>query len=76
MGAYASVFRGSNDEPRMITLEYCPKDREGEKPLVLVGKGVTFDTGGISLKPTGFIEDMKCDMAGARCNTGLFSGYR
>ncbi|ACS81245.1 leucyl aminopeptidase [Maridesulfovibrio salexigens] len=72
MGAYASVFRGSNDEPRMIILEYCPKDREGEKPLVLVGKGVTFDTGGISLKPTGFIEDMKCDMAGAAAILGFF----
>ncbi|WP_419778429.1 leucyl aminopeptidase [Maridesulfovibrio sp.] len=72
MGAYASVFRGSSDEPRMITLEYCPKDREGQKPLVLVGKGVTFDTGGISLKPTGFIEDMKCDMAGAAAILGFF----
>lgn len=72
MGAYASVFRGSTDEPRMIILEYCPKDREGQKPLVLVGKGVTFDTGGISLKPTGFIEDMKCDMAGAAAILGFF----
>ncbi len=72
MGAYASVFRGSTDEPRLIILEYCPKDREGQKPLVLVGKGVTFDTGGISLKPTGFIEDMKCDMAGAAAILGLF----
>ncbi len=72
MGAYASVFRGSNDEPRLITLEYCPKGREGDKPLVLVGKGVTFDTGGISLKPTGHIEDMKCDMAGAAAVFGFF----
>ncbi|WP_027723437.1 leucyl aminopeptidase [Maridesulfovibrio zosterae] len=72
MGAYASVFRGSVDEPRLITLEYCPKDLEGTKPLVLVGKGVTFDTGGISLKPTGFIEDMKCDMAGAAAILGFF----
>ncbi|CCO23557.1 leucyl aminopeptidase [Maridesulfovibrio hydrothermalis] len=72
MGAYASVFRGSADEPRLITLEYCPKDMEGQKPLVLVGKGVTFDTGGISLKPTGAIEDMKCDMAGAAAIFGFF----
>ncbi|WP_432738165.1 leucyl aminopeptidase [Maridesulfovibrio sp. FT414] len=72
MGAFASVFRGSVDEPRMIILEYCPKDREGQKPLVVVGKGVTFDTGGISLKPTGFIEDMKCDMAGAAAILGFF----
>lgn len=72
MGAYASVFRGSTDEPRLITLEYCPKHMEGRKPLVLVGKGVTFDTGGISLKPTGFIEDMKCDMAGAAAIMGFF----
>ncbi len=72
MGAYASVFRGSADEPRLITLEYCPKDMEGQKPLVLVGKGVTFDTGGISLKPTGFIEDMKCDMGGAAAILGFF----
>ncbi|WP_320171056.1 leucyl aminopeptidase [Maridesulfovibrio sp.] len=72
LGAYASVFRGSADEPRMIILEYCPKDREGQKPLVLVGKGVTFDSGGISLKPTGAIEDMKCDMAGAAAILGFF----
>ncbi|WP_291328271.1 leucyl aminopeptidase [Desulfovibrio sp. UCD-KL4C] len=72
MGAYASVFKGSVDEPRLITLEYCPKGREGDKPLVLIGKGVTFDTGGISLKPTGHIEDMKCDMAGAAAILGFF----
>lgn len=72
MGAYASVFRGSADEPRLITLEYCPRELEGRKPLVLVGKGVTFDTGGISLKPTGFIEDMKCDMGGAAAILGFF----
>ena len=72
MGAYASVFRGSTDEPRLITLEYCPEGKEGQKPLVLVGKGVTFDTGGISLKPVGAIEDMKCDMAGAAAILGFF----
>lgn len=72
MGAYASVFRGSTDEPRLVTLEHAPKDRENDRPLVLVGKGVTFDTGGISLKPSSAMDFMKCDMAGAASIMGFF----
>lgn len=72
MGAYASVFRGSSDEPRLVTLEYAPKDHENDRPLVLVGKGVTFDSGGISLKPSSAMDFMKCDMAGAAVIMGLF----
>jgi len=62
-GGILAVAAGSNSRPRMIILEYyAPK---AKKTVALVGKGVTFDSGGINLKPTGFIEDMKMDMAGA-----------
>ncbi len=64
MGALLSVARGSREPPKLITLEYRAgaKDR---KPVVLVGKGVTFDTGGISLKPAPEMDEMKFDMCGA-----------
>jgi len=64
MGALLSVARGSHQPPKLITLEYRggAKDR---KPVVLVGKGVTFDTGGISLKPAPEMDEMKFDMCGA-----------
>ncbi|WP_027178944.1 leucyl aminopeptidase [Maridesulfovibrio bastinii] len=73
MGAFASVFRGSTDEPRLVTLEYAPKDNENDRPLVLVGKGVTFDSGGISLKPSNAMDTMKCDMSGAAAILGFFA---
>ncbi|MFO7965787.1 MAG: leucyl aminopeptidase [Desulfobacterales bacterium] len=62
-GAILAVAAGSTSKPRMIILEYrAPK---ADKTLALVGKGVTFDSGGLNLKPSGSIEDMKSDMAGA-----------
>lgn len=73
MGAFASVFRGSTDEPRLVTIEYAPKDHENDRPLVLVGKGVTFDSGGISLKPSNAMDYMKCDMGGAAAIMGFFA---
>ncbi len=64
MGTLLSVARGSAEPPKMIVLEY--KGSKGrEKPVVLVGKGVTFDTGGISLKPAAEMDEMKFDMCGA-----------
>jgi leucyl aminopeptidase len=69
MGALLAVAQGSVEEPRFIALEY--KGAEGP-PVVLVGKGVTFDTGGISIKPAQNMEDMKYDMSGAAAVLGTF----
>jgi leucyl aminopeptidase len=69
MGALISVAQGSAEEPRFIALEY--KGAEGP-PIVLIGKGVTFDTGGISIKPAQNMEDMKYDMSGAAAVLGTF----
>lgn len=63
MGAVLGVARGSEEEAQFIILEY-KKGKKGEAPIVLVGKGVTFDTGGLNLKPTGGILDMHLDMSG------------
>lgn len=64
MGALLGVAQGSAEEARFIVLEHNPEDR-ADQPLVLVGKGITFDSGGISLKPGDGMEKMKGDMAGA-----------
>jgi len=64
-----AVGQGSAQEPRFIALEY--QGGEGA-PVVLVGKGVTFDTGGISIKPAQSMEDMKYDMSGAAAVLGTF----
>jgi leucyl aminopeptidase len=69
MGALLAVGKGSVEEPRFIALEY--KGAEGA-PVVLVGKGVTFDTGGISIKLAERMEDMKFDMSGAAAVLGAF----
>lgn len=62
-GAILSVSRGSQCKPKLVILEYRPD--AAKKTIVLVGKGVTFDSGGINLKPAGSLEDMKMDMSGA-----------
>jgi len=64
MGSLLSVGRGSNEPAKLITLEYWGLNKK-DKPIVLVGKGVTFDTGGISLKPAANMDEMKYDMCGA-----------
>jgi len=69
MGALLSIAQGSAEDPRFIALEY--KGGTGA-PVVLVGKGVTFDTGGISIKPAPSMEDMKYDMSGAAAVLGTF----
>ena len=63
MGAILGVGKGSEDKPRFIIMEYMEGD-DGEKPIVLVGKGVTFDTGGLNLKPSDFMYEMHMDMSG------------
>ena len=64
MGSLLSVTQGSEQPAKLITLEYRGADRK-RKPVVLVGKGVTFDSGGISLKPGAEMDEMKYDMCGA-----------
>ena len=64
MGSLLAVARGSAQPPKLITLEYRGADRK-QKPVVLVGKGITFDSGGISLKPGAEMDEMKYDMCGA-----------
>jgi leucyl aminopeptidase len=71
MGGLLAVNRGSIDPPTFTILEYKPTKPINKKPVVLVGKGVVYDTGGLSLKPTpGSMDSMKCDMAGAACVAG------
>ncbi len=66
MGGLLAVNAGSVDEPTFSIMEYKPRGAKNKKPYVLVGKGVVYDTGGLSLKPTPNSMDlMKCDMAGA-----------
>ncbi len=66
-GGILGVGQGSVNPPRLIRLEWCPAgaDASGAPALALVGKGITFDSGGLSLKPAGAMEWMKTDMAGA-----------
>ncbi len=70
MGILLAVSRGSANEAQFIILEHAPAGRAEEAPLVLVGKGVTFDTGGISIKPSERMEEMKHDMSGAAAVVG------
>ncbi|MBI2888860.1 MAG: leucyl aminopeptidase [Candidatus Liptonbacteria bacterium] len=63
MGGILGVSKGSSEKPRFIVMEYL-KGRKGEQPTVLVGKGVTFDTGGLNLKPEQGIYEMHMDMSG------------
>lgn len=72
MGAYLAVDDGSETPLKFIHLTYTP-ERATRKRLVVVGKGVTFDSGGLSLKPADGMMTMKCDMAGAASVLGLFS---
>ncbi len=64
MGSFLAVTRASHEPPKLIVLRYSGTAKS-KKPLVLVGKGITFDTGGISLKPSAEMDEMKFDMSGA-----------
>lgn len=70
MGALLGVAQGSVREGRMVVMRWNG-GKKGDKPVGFVGKGVCFDTGGISIKPAGGMEEMKGDMAGAACVVGL-----
>lgn len=71
MGSFLSVTNGSDQPPKFIVLEYSGGAKK-QKPLVLVGKGITFDSGGISLKPGADMDQMKFDMCGAASVLGAF----
>jgi leucyl aminopeptidase len=70
MGAFWSVSQGSDEEPRLIVMRYDPPSAPEKPVLGLVGKGITFDTGGISIKPADGMEKMKYDMAGGAAMIG------
>jgi leucyl aminopeptidase len=71
MGALLSVSRGSRQPPKLIVLHYLGAGTK-HQPVALVGKGITFDAGGISLKPPGEMDEMKYDMSGAASVLGAF----
>lgn len=70
LGLLLAVNRGSNLDPAFIVLSYQGAP-DSEEHTVLIGKGVTYDTGGLNIKPTGSMESMKCDMAGAALVLGV-----
>ena len=70
MNALLGVGQGSTRESRVVVMRWNG-GRAGEAPVAFIGKGVCFDTGGISIKPASNMEDMKGDMAGAACVVGL-----
>lgn len=72
-GATLAVARGSEEEPRFIVVEHPGEDPD-DRPYVLAGKGVTFDSGGLSLKPSEGMDEMKFDMAGAAAVLGALRG--
>jgi len=72
MGGLLAVNKGSIDPPTFTIMEWKPQRAKNKKPIVLVGKGVVYDTGGLSLKPTANSMDlMKCDMAGSAAVAGI-----
>lgn len=71
MGSFIAVARGSSEPLRFIVLRYAGAAKT-QAPVVLVGKGITFDTGGISIKPAGEMDEMKFDMCGAAAVLGTF----
>jgi len=71
MGSFLGVAQGSDEPMRLIVLEH-KKGKKNQKPIGLVGKGITFDTGGISLKPGSDMDEMKYDMCGAASVLGTF----
>ena len=73
MNGLLAVSQGSHEEPKFIKLTYYGG---GEKTIALVGQGITYDSGGLSLKPQSGLETMKCDMAGAATILGVFQALR
>ena len=71
MNALLAVGQGSERESRLAIMHWSGSKNKDDKPVAIVGKGVSFDSGGISIKPSNGMEDMKGDMGGAACVTGL-----
>ena len=70
MGGLLAVNRGSIDPPTFTIMEWKPENAVNKQPYVFVGKGVVYDTGGLSLKPSNFMDTMKCDMGGGAAVAG------
>jgi len=70
MGAFAAVAKGTDEPPKLILIEYNG-GKKGDAPIAFVGKGITFDTGGISIKPSKSMDEMKFDMCGAASVLGI-----
>jgi leucyl aminopeptidase len=70
MGSFLAVAQGSREPPKFIVMEYFG-GKKGDRPVALVGKGITFDTGGISIKPAAEMDEMKFDMCGAASVLGV-----
>jgi len=75
MGAFLAVSQGSRQAARLIAMDYRG-GKSNQKPIVLVGKGVTFDTGGISIKPSAEMDEMKFDMCGAASVFGVMEAVQ
>jgi len=73
MGSYLSVARGSVVPPKFIVLHYKPRKSTSGRIIALIGKSIMFDSGGLSLKPSESMEDMKIDMSGGATVLGVFS---
>lgn len=73
MGGLLAVNRGSTQPPTFNIMKWEPENAINEKPYVFVGKGIVFDTGGINLKPSGYLETMKCDKGGGATVVGLMA---
>lgn len=75
MGALLAVAKGSREEPKFVIIEYSggKSSKKKDKPIVLVGKGITFDSGGISIKPSPQMDEMKYDMCGAASVIGAMT---
>jgi leucyl aminopeptidase len=73
MEAFLGIARAADTPPKFIFLTYSPKSKKSKRKLAIVGKGITFDSGGINVKPGDHMSDMKMDMAGAAAVLGVFS---
>lgn len=73
MGGLLAVNKGSIDDPTFTIMEHKPANAKNSKPIVLVGKGVVYDTGGLSLKPSASMDTMKSDMGGAAAVIGAMA---
>lgn len=73
MEAFLGIARAAETPPKFIFLSYTPKNKKAKRKLAIVGKGITFDSGGINVKPGDHMQEMKMDMSGAAVVLGVFS---